>query len=348
MTKIVNNTFDPNGVGVANGNYYGLHFTCEDADLVLIEAPWDVTVSYGDGTANGPAAIREASTQLDLYDADYHNAWQKGIAALDPDEQMLTQSQQWRTESKKVIDALEEGCDIESLAPQLNEINKACGQMNATIYDKAKQLIDNGKIVGLVGGDHSTPYGAIRAVAERHDHFGLLHFDAHRDLRIAYEGFEYSHASIMYNVLRDVPQIERLVQVGVRDFCDAEQELADSEERIVSFTDRTLSRARYEGKTWAELCTQIVEQLPAEVYISFDIDALEVQYCPTTGTPVVGGLTFNEAAYLISRVVESGRRIIGFDLVEVAPSKIGCIDEMVGARMLYKLCCATLSSQIDK
>lgn len=348
MTEIMDKTFDPNGVGVANGNYYGLHFTCEDADLVLIEAPWDVTVSYGDGTANGPAAIREASTQLDLYDADHHNAWQKGIAALDPDEQMLAQSQQWRAESKKVIDALEEGCAIESLAPQLEEINKACEQMNATIYGKAKQLIDNDKIVGLVGGDHSTPYGAVRAVAERHAHFGMLHFDAHRDLRIAYEGFEYSHASIMYNLLRDVPQIDRLVQVGVRDFCDAEQELADSEERIVSFTDRTLSRARYEGKTWAELCTQIVEQLPAEVYISFDIDALEVQYCPTTGTPVVGGLTFNEAAYLISRVVESGRRIIGFDLVEVAPSKIGCIDEMVGARMLYKLCCATLSSQIDK
>lgn len=348
MTEIMDKQFDPNGVGVANGNYYGLPFTCEEADLVLIEAPWDVTVSYGDGTANGPQSIREASTQLDLYDADYHNAWRNGIAALDADEQMLQQSQQWRAESKKVIDALEEGCTVESIAPQLARINKACEEMNATIYNKAKQLIDSGKIVGLVGGDHSTPYGAVRAVAERYESFGVLHFDAHRDLREAYEGFEYSHASIMYNLLRDVPQMERLVQVGVRDFCDAEQELADNEKRIVSFTDRMLSRALYEGSTWGELCAQIVEQLPSKVYVSFDIDALEVQYCPTTGTPVVGGLTFNQAAYLLSRVVESGRHIIGFDLVEVAPSRIGCIDEMVGARMLYKLCCATLSSQIDK
>lgn len=340
--------FDPNGVGVANGNYYGLPFNIGEASLVLIEAPWDVTVSYGDGTANGPEAIREASTQLDLYDADYPDAWRRGIAALAPNALMREQSHVWRIEAKRVIDALEAGDNSTSIEAQLDTINKVCAQMNEQVYSRVKELILNRKLVGLVGGDHSTPYGAVRAVAEHHPHFGVLHFDAHRDLREAYEGFEFSHASIMYNLLRDVPQMERLVQVGVRDFCDAEQQLADSEERVVSFTDRALSHARYNGTTWAELCTQIVEQLPAEVYISFDIDALEVQYCPTTGTPVVGGVSFNEAAYLIWRVVESGRRIIGFDLVEVAPSQVGHIDEMVGARMLYKLCCATLKSQIDK
>ena len=340
--------FDPNGVGVANGNYYGLPFSADEADLVLVEAPWDVTVSYGDGTADGPEAIREASTQLDLYDADYPDAWRRGIAAFAPDELMREQSRVWRAQAKSVIDALEEGCDAESIAPQLAAINGACEQMNSQVYQKVAPLIKQGKLVGLVGGDHSTPYGAVRAVAEQHSGFGVLHFDAHRDLREAYEGFEFSHASIMYNLLRDVPQMERLVQVGVRDFCDAEQELADANERVVSFTDRALSRARFEGKTWAELCTQIVEALPAEVYISFDIDALGIEFCPSTGTPVVGGLSFNEAAYLISRVVESGRLIIGFDLVEVAPSPTGCIDQMVGARMLYKLCCATLTSQTNK
>lgn len=340
--------FDPNGVGVANGNYYGLPFSADEADLVLVEAPWDVTVSYGDGTADGPEAIREASTQLDLYDADYPDAWRRGIAALAPDELMREQSRVWRAQAKSVIDALEVGCDAESIVPQLAAINGACEQMNDQVYQKVASLIKQGKLVGLVGGDHSTPYGAVRAVAEQYSCFGVLHFDAHRDLREAYEGFEFSHASIMYNLLRDVPQMERLVQVGVRDFCDAEQELADANERVVSFTDRTLSRARFEGKTWAELCTTIVEALPAEVYVSFDIDALGIEHCPSTGTPVVGGLSFNEAAYLISRVVESGRRIIGFDLVEVAPSPMGCIDQMVGARMLYKLCCATLTSQTNR
>lgn len=337
--------FDPNGVGMANGNYYGLPFTTEEAALVLVEAPWDVTVSYGDGTADGPEAIREASTQLDLYDADYPDAWRKGIAAMDPDKELREQSRVWREQATTVIEALEAGSAIEQVEEQLAAINTACGAMNERIYQRVKQLIDNGKLVGVVGGDHSTPYGAVRAVAERHESFGVLHFDAHRDLRDAYEGFEFSHASIMFNLLRDVPQMERLVQVGVRDFCDAEQELAEREERVVSFTDRALSRTRYEGATWSELCSQIVDSLPEKVYISFDIDALEIQYCPTTGTPVVGGLSFNEAAYLISRVVESGRRVIGFDLVEVAPSATGHIDEMVGARMLYKLCCATLASQ---
>ncbi len=340
--------FDPNGVGVANGNYYGLPFDASEADLVLVEAPWDVTVSYGDGTADGPEAIREASTQLDLYDADYPDAWRRGIAAMQPDELMREQSRVWRAEAKRVIDALEAGEADGSTSDLLAAINRACEQMNEQVYQKVARLIDQGKLVGLVGGDHSAPYGAVRAVAERYDSFGVLHFDAHRDLREAYEGFNYSHASIMYNLLRDVPQVERLVQVGVRDFCDAEQELADREERVVSFTDRALSHARYAGKTWAEQCSEIVEQLPQQVYVSFDIDALEVQYCPTTGTPVVGGLSFNEAAYLIWRVVESGRRIIGFDLVEVAPSEEGHIDEMVGARMLYKLCCATLKSQNNR
>lgn len=340
--------FDPNGVGVANGNYYGLPFSEAEADLVLVEAPWDVTVSYGDGTADGPEAIREASTQLDLYDADYPDAWRRGIAALAPDEVMREQSRVWRAEATKVIEALEAGEEKDNTADLLSAINRACKQMNDQVYQKVKSLIGQGKLVGLVGGDHSTPYGAVRAVAEHYASFGVLHFDAHRDLREAYEGFEFSHASIMYNLLRDVPQMERLVQVGVRDFCDAEQELSECEKRVVSFTDRTLSRARYEGKMWAEQCAEIVAQLPQQVYVSFDIDALGIEYCPSTGTPVVGGLVFNEAAYLISRVVESGRQIIGFDLVEVAPSPMGCIDQMVGARMLYKLCCATLKSQENK
>lgn len=340
--------FDPNGVGVANGNYYGLPFSEAEAELVLVEAPWDVTVSYGDGTADGPEAIREASTQLDLYDADYPDAWRRGIAALAPDEVMRERSRVWRAEATKVIEALEAGEEKDNTADLLSAINRACKQMNDQVYQKVKSLIGQGKLVGLVGGDHSTPYGAVRAVAEHYASFGVLHFDAHRDLREAYEGFEFSHASIMYNLLRDVPQMEKLVQVGVRDFCDAEQELSECEKRVVSFTDRTLCRARYEGKMWAEQCAEIVAQLPQQVYVSFDIDALGIEYCPSTGTPVVGGLAFNEAAYLISRVVESGRQIIGFDLVEVAPSPMGCIDQMVGARMLYKLCCATLKSQENK
>lgn len=340
--------FDPNGVGVANGNYYGLPFTVAEAALVLVEAPWDVTVSYGDGTADGPRAIREASTQLDLYDADYPDAWRRGIAALPADTELRESSRCWRAVAQRVIDRLEAGGAAQEVADELRGVNEACREMNERIYGRCSQLLAAGKIVGLVGGDHSTPYGLVRAVAERTESFGILHFDAHRDLREAYEGFEFSHASIMYNLLRDIPQIGRIVQVGVRDFCDAEAELAERSARIVSFDDRELCRRRFEGESWAAQCARIVDALPERVYVSFDIDALEIQYCPHTGTPVVGGLTFNEAAYLLRRVCDSGRRIVGFDAVEVAPSHDSDIDQMAGARILYKLCCAALGTIQDK
>ena len=79
-------------------------------------------------------------------------------------------------------------------------------------------FLKDGKLVGLLGGDHSTPLGFIRALSERYDRFGILQIDAHADLRKAYEGFTYSHASIMYNALK-IPAVHRLVQVGIRDFC---------------------------------------------------------------------------------------------------------------------------------
>ncbi|MBR6814047.1 MAG: arginase family protein, partial [Tidjanibacter sp.] len=200
------------------------------------------------------------------------------------------------------------------------------------------------KIVGLVGGDHSTPLGVIKAVAKHHKGMGILHIDAHRDLRKAYEGFQQSHASIMFNVLSEVPRVSRIVQVGARDYCSAEAELAATDERVVSFEQALLDERRFAGESWSAVCQEIVEALPKDVYISFDIDGLSPDNCPSTGTPVPGGLSFGEAVHLIKSVVRSGRRIVGFDLVEVACGKMGDYDANVGARMLYKLCCQTLKS----
>src|SRR5690606_13345614 len=120
--------------------------------------------------------------------------------------------------------------------------------------------------------------------------FGLLQIDAHADLREAYEGFKYSHASIMYNVLNEIPQVQKLVQVGIRDYGDDELTMIRTEKnRVVTFFDRDLKEAEYEGQTWKALCEQIVDELPQNVYISFDIDGLDPKLCPNTGTPVPGG-----------------------------------------------------------
>lgn len=338
--------FDPDGVGVDNGTYFGLPFEPEQAALVLISAPWDVTVSYGAGTAYGPDAIIEASTQLDYYDPLSPEAWRRGIATADVDYTLQEESQRLRTDAVKVIRHLEQGGSPEDdgIVRKVRRVNEGCAAMNANIREQARRWLDKGKIVGLVGGDHSTPYGLIGALAERHERFGILHIDAHRDLREAYEGFEYSHASIMYNVLRDVPQAAKIVQVAVRDFSRKEHELAEESDRVESFDDLTLAAAEYRGETWDEQCRRIAERLPEEVYVSFDIDGLSFENCPHTGTPVSGGLSFNKAMWLVDAVVRSGRRIIGFDVVEVAPAPEERLDAVTGARVLWKLCGMALKS----
>ena len=339
-------TFDPDGVGVGNGAYFGLPFEPEAARLVLISAPWDVTVSYGAGTAYGPDAVIEASTQLDFHDPLAPGAWRRGIATADVDYSLLEQSQRLRSDAERVIDHLEGGGspDDDYVIRKLRRVNEGCAAMNANIGAQAARWLDAGKLVGLVGGDHSTPYGLVRALGARHTSFGILHLDAHCDLRDAYEGFAFSHASIMYNILRDVPQVVRIAQVGVRDFSEGEAALAAAQERIATFDDLSLAEAAFRGETWDTQCRRIVESLPGEVYVSFDIDALTFENCPHTGTPVSGGLTFNQAVWLLATLVRSGRRIIGFDMVEVAPAGDERIDAITGARVLWKLCGQTLLS----
>ena len=342
--------FDPDGVGVDNGTYFGMLFAPDDAALVLISAPWDVTVSYGAGTAYGPDAIIEASTQLDFYDPLSPDAWRRGIATADIDYTLQEESQRLRSDAEKVIRHLERGGSPEddSIARKIRRVNEGSAAMNDNIAAQARHWLEKGKIVGLVGGDHSTPYGLIRALGERHASFGILHIDAHCDLREAYEGFEFSHASIMYNVLRDVPQATKIVQVAVRDFSRRELELAAASERVEQFDDLSLATAEYRGETWDEQCRRIVERLPQEIYVSFDIDGLTPDNCPHTGTPVPGGLTFNKALWLIETAVRTGRRIIGFDAVEVTPAPEERTDAITGARVLWKLCGLALKSNDTK
>ncbi|MFM8960365.1 MAG: arginase family protein, partial [Bacteroidota bacterium] len=174
--------------------------------------------------------------------------------------------------------------------------------------------------------------------------FGILQIDAHMDLREAYEGFRYSHASIMFNALQ-IPSLTSLVQVGIRDYCPAEKELAQEDDRIRSWFDHDLQAANFRGQHWNNLCVDIIKDLPDKVYVSFDIDGLEPFNCPGTGTPVPGGLAYAQAIHLLETLYHSGREIIGFDLCEVAPSKGDREwNANVGARILYKLCNLCLAS----
>lgn len=335
-----NMTFNPDDTGIANGNYFGFPFTPAEATLVLLSVPWDVTVSYNDGTRGAPNAIIEASMQVEIYDRHNPGAWQKGIATHITDEWIESSAEDLRSEARRVIEHIEDGGSVEqdeAMSDLVLRINQAGEKLNTIVESQAAAMLAAGKIVGLVGGDHSTPLGLIRALSKRHESFGILHIDAHADLREAYEGFEYSHASIMFNALK-LPQITRLTQVAIRDFSQTELLTAQRDSRISQFDDYMLKERAFSGVTWSEQCREIISTLPTKVYISFDIDALSSDLCPSTGTPVPGGLSFHEAVYLMVMVRESGREIIGFDLTEVSPGTENQWDANVGARILYKLC----------
>lgn len=333
-----NPEFNPSGVGLKNGNFIGLPFTEKNARLVLLPMPWDVTVSYGEGTALGPDAIRDASTQLDLFDADVEDAWKLGIFMQPIDQVVLKKRDELRQLAWPYIQFLEEGGNISeelSMRKALDEMNKGCSEMNKWVFKQSKNLLAAGKLVGIVGGDHSVPLGFIKALAEKYEEFGILQIDAHLDLRDSYEGFTFSHASIFNNALKE-KAVSKLVQVGIRDYCEEEMKLVEKEEdRISVFFDQEIKENRFDGKTWNVQCGEIVEQLPERVYISFDIDGLDPKLCPNTGTPVPGGLDFPEALFLLKKVVESGRKIIGFDVCETGNNEW---DANVAARIIYKLC----------
>jgi agmatinase len=340
-------SFDPNSLGNPNNTIFGLPFNEDEARLVIVPVPWEVTVSYGSGTARGPEHVFEASLQIDLYDSDYKDLWKQGIYMQPVDKKLMMKSDYLRREAELYIKYIGEGKSTEVnafMCKSLREVNEGSQYLINWVYDKTKDLLNKGKLVGLLGGDHSTPLGYFKAIAEKHGSFGILQVDAHADLRKGFENFTYSHASIMYNALNEIPEIEKLVQVGIRDYCDEEMDnITNSNGRIITYFDKDIKEKQYEGVLWAAIVDDIVNQLPKKVFISFDIDGLDPKLCPNTGTPVAGGFETEQVYYLMKKVLQSGRTIVGFDLNEVACGE-GDWDANVGSRMLYKLCNVLIAS----
>jgi agmatinase len=337
--------FDPNAAADRDAGIFGLPIEPDEARVVLIPVPWDATTSYRPGTSAGPRAIFDASMQVDLYDAEVGKPYERGIVMLPESPELRAWNEEARASAEEVIEARGKVSGHPELEAALAKVNALSARVNDVVYLETKRLLGQGRIAGVVGGDHSSPYGAIRAYAERFPGVGILHVDAHADLRRAYEGFEHSHASIMDNVMH-LEGVERIVQIGVRDFCEEEADrIASSGGRVRTFFDVQLAAARAAGAL-SESFEAAVGALPEAVYVSFDIDGLDPALCPHTGTPVPGGLSFHEASGLLGAVVGSGRRIVGFDLNEVAPGEGDDEwDANVGARVLYKLIGWTLLSQ---
>src|SRR5512143_3923711 len=200
---------DPDAAPPADAGLFGLPTTPEEARLVIVPVPWDATTSYRPGTSRAPVAIRTASHQLDLYDVDLGEPWRAGIAMLDVPAEVMKWNANARADAERIIDVGGRIGNDPGLAQALQRVNDASARLNRHVYEQVDKQLRAGKLVGVLGGDHSVPFGAIARIAESYDEFGILHVDAHADLRDAYEGFEWSHASIMHNVIRKIPQVKK-------------------------------------------------------------------------------------------------------------------------------------------
>jgi agmatinase len=308
-------------------NIFDVDVNKSSATVHLLPVPWDVTTSYGKGTRFGPEIMFKASCQVDLFDYELKNAFEAGYFMKPIPKQLL----QWNRKAQAAI-------------KNKKLVNKYCAQMVEWVYQNSQSILDEGKILGVIGGDHSVPEGAIKALSHKFSgDFSILHIDAHADLRHSYQGFKHSHASIMNNVMSADWAPKKLVQIGIRDFCEEEYDFINSHQRIKTFFDFELKAKKLSGTPFSELCDEIIAELSEKVYVSFDIDGMEPIYCPNTGTPVAGGFNFDEIVFLFSKLLKAKKKLIGFDLVEVSsgPKGLKSVNEWdanVGARMLFKLC----------
>ena len=338
----MDNTFDPNGAAIEGSGIFGLPYFEDESEIVLIHVPWEATVSCGGGCSYGPEAILEASMYTELFIPKFGSFYEKGIHMRPVNSRIEILNKK----SKKLTRSIRK--DPESNKPSLikkrNAINALSKELYILVEQEVNSVLKSGKIPAVLGGEHSVSLGAISALNKKFPDMSVLQIDAHNDLRNNFEGFAHSHASVMRNVLSNT-KVSNLVQVGIRAFCQEESEyIEQSEGRVVPFYDEDIYTKLFNNETWDSICDQIVSNLSEHVYISLDIDGMDPSMCPNTGTPVIGGLSFNQLQHLLAAINKSNKSIAGFDLVEVAPVSIrnksyeNDWNAICGARILYELC----------
>ncbi len=323
MSNTLPQDFDPDCEPTSDG-VFGLPTLPDDAALVLIPAPWEATVSYRGGTSRAPAAIRSASRQVEIFDAENGRPYEHGIAM---------------TVANPALQTIHNSAVAARRAGDTAHVDQLCAEMSRLIEQETRDWYAKGKLAGVIGGEHSVCVGAIRAAADEYGELSVLQVDAHADLRTTYQGLRWNHACTASSILRCVPGIVLLSQVGVRDLCPGEADRIRNDTRIETVCDWQLHSSEHVNAAFLD----VVDGLSRNVWITFDIDGLDPSLCPNTGTPVPGGLSWREVTSLIRHLGESGRRIVGFDLCEVSPGDDVHApgdnwDAIVGARILYKLC----------
>ncbi len=316
---------------------FGLNHELGDSLLRILPVAWEGSTSQGSGTSQCFDGLLRASHYVDLFHERYGDAYRAGIACC-PDTLIASKKAQAKCSTDN------EGRKRDAIYQELYE----------ALYLKTQEALDSHSIPLVVGGDHSAPLASLVAIGEnrkkntKDQQWGVLHLDAHLDMRSSYEGVENSHASIMYHASRKAAGLTKIVSLGIRDYCKEEMAYASSI-GACTLTDRAMRRALAEGASLKGLLSRALAELPQNVYLSFDIDGLDMANCPATGTPVPGGFQFYEMQLLLDLLVESGRAIVGADLCEIVCSgerPEESLDANVGSRVLWEMCNAIIASQI--
>lgn len=329
------------------GTIFDLGHSRDEASIILIPAPYDATSSFGVGSALAPEAIRAVSGQVDLFDRRFGDIHTRGIYMEPEPADVLGWSRLARQDAAPII---ARGGPRAGDDDALARVDQFSSRAASHVYVRAAEAYEQGKTPGVIGGEHAVAYGLYKTAAERYPGVGILQVDAHMDLRPAYEGFVWSHASVMHNVLYDLDGVGRIVQVGIRDYCQREAALAEEhspdrtapgQTSVITFFWDDIADECIGSGSWGVVCERIITRLPEHVVVSIDIDGLDPSLCPHTGTPVPGGLNWDQLSLLLKMIKESDRKVVGFDLVEVCPSPVegdSPIDAVVGSRVLYRLC----------
>ena len=275
----------------------------ERAGVYVLPAPYEHTSSYILGSDQGPSAIIEASHQVEFYDemlqCEPYREW-GGIAT----------------------------------AATLNLNGKIDGPAVDAIEAFVHPHVGNGRFLVTLTGEHTGALGAIRAHAHRYPDLCVVQIDAHGDLRKAYQGNPYSHASVMARVVDDgVP----LVQVGIRSICPEEIERIESTDRISTFFAANLldPSGPYEGRA-TKWIPDVVKACRGPVYLTFDCDGLDVSLVPALGTPEPGGLGWYDTLNLVTALA-NGPGILGMDFSEIAPIEGFVAPQFAIARLIYRI-----------
>ncbi len=323
-------TYNPNDAAEANGNFAGLPIHTSKTEIVYVPVPWDITASNAKGTANGPKNILDSSLQIDLYDELLPSAWEVHREFRPINEKTV----QLNHELSQKLESIQ-GDNHEMTESLFTRINEACAKVHTNTFELCSAVLDKGQLPFVIGGDHSSAFGNIRAVSEHYDAIDIVQIDAHLDLRKAYEGFEYSHASIFFNAMTKL-NIGQLFCVGARDFCPEEMEFGRNlGDRYHLMTAQQLFFQLLEGRDYSSIVKSFIQKLNGKVYLSLDVDALDLQYSLNTGTPVPGGLHYYHIIYLVREIVRSGRTIVGLDLCETAGDSY--VDGFTSAKLVYAL-----------